>query len=108
MEILEDAGGYRGELTMGATEAPVEAVETGAGHMQVRVRMATGTLILRLAGDGDFMSGNWVLGARRGAVVATRTSSPTEEREGKDERFARHPVRTGRSSLPPHSAHDPS
>ena len=72
IEIRGSPGNYRGRLVVGGTEAAIGSVEVGAGHMNVRAIMPTGTLVLRLAGDGAFFSGNWVLGAQRGTVIAEK------------------------------------
>lgn len=72
MEIRGSPGNYRGRLVVGVTEVAIGSVEVGAGFMNVHADMPTGALVLRLAGDGAFFSGNWVLGAQRGTVIAEK------------------------------------
>ena len=63
---------YRGTLEVGGMSAVIEGVDAGADHMSVRATMPSGTLVLRLVGDGAFLSGNWVLGPQRGTVTAEK------------------------------------
>lgn len=99
MEISGEPGRWRGRLSVGQVVAVVRRVETGPGHMRVEADTDRGRLVLRLATDGDFFSGNWTLGRQRGAVVAEKRQ-PYEDGAG--------PVSTGRSSLLPHSDQEPS
>lgn len=112
MEIRGAPGAYRGRLEAGGLSADIVAVETGPGHMAVEADTGQGTVVLRLAVDDGFLSGNWVLGLRRGTVTAQRRgrqpagfgavagSGAVAESGG--------PVSTGRSSRPPHSDQEPS
>ena len=79
LEIRGSPDNYRGMLAVGATQAEVEAIEVGAGQMNIRARLPAGTLVLRLTGDARLMSGNWVLGNRRGTVVVARSPTPGPE-----------------------------
>ena len=72
MEIYGEPGEYRGRFSVGVVAAPIVLVEPGEGQLNVQVDVDTGRLTLRLVGDGSFLSGNWVLGQRRGTVVAER------------------------------------
>lgn len=106
MEIRGTPGAYRGRLEAGGLSADVMAVETGPGHMTVEADTGQGTIVLRLTVDGGFLSGNWVLGLRRGTMTAERT--------GGRPAVAGYvvgsggPVSNGRSLRPPHSDHEPS
>ena len=95
MEIQGEPGAYLGRVSVGGIAGRVVVVEPGEGHMSVQVEVDGGLMVLRLAGDGAFLSGNWILGRRRGAVVAERRAQGG-------------PVSTGRSLRPPHSDQDPS
>lgn len=99
MEISGETGAYLGRISVGGVVAVVRRVETGPGHMRVEADTDRGRLVLRLAGDGGYFAGNWILGVQRGAVVAEKPL-PYRRDAG--------PVSTGRSSRPPHSAHEPS
>lgn len=72
MEIRGAPGAYRGRLEAGGLSAEIVAVETGPGQMTVDADTGQGTIVLRLAVDDGFLSGNWVLGPRRGTVTAER------------------------------------
>ncbi len=95
MEIYGEPGAYLGRVSVGGVNGRIVLVEPGEGHMNVQVEVEGGRLVFRLAGDGAFLSGNWVMGERRGTVVAER-----HDYGG--------PVSTGRSLRPPHSDQDPS
>ena len=81
IEIRGEPRKYRGTLVLGTVAVVLESIETGAGILHLGANMPAGTLVLRLAGDGRCLSGNWVLGVQRGAVRA-------EKRGGGDERDA--------------------
>ncbi len=100
MEISLLRGGHGGTLAVGGTRAIIVAVEADADQMTVEAVAEGGRLILRLARDGETFSGNWVLGSQRGTVAARRLP-------GSPNRGYPSPS-TGRSSRPPHSAHEPS
>lgn len=72
MSIRGEPGAYRGALVAGDMTAVITGVEVGVDLMHVRATVGVGRLILRLAGDGHFLAGNWVMGTRRGTVTATR------------------------------------
>ena len=72
MEINGEPGAYLGRVSVGGVSGRIVLVEPGEGHMIVQVVVEAGRLVLRLAGDGAFLSGNWLMGERRGAVVAER------------------------------------
>lgn len=97
MDVRGAPGAYRGRLEAGGLSAEIVAVETGPGHMTVEADTGQGKVVLRLAVNDGFLSGNWVLGLRRGTVTAERRR-----------RQPGVPVSTGRSSRPPHSDHEPS
>lgn len=97
MEVRGAPGAFRGRLEAGGLSAEIVAVETAPGHMTVEADTGRGTVVLRLAVDAGFLSGNWVLGRRRGTVTA--------ERRGRQSGV---PTSTGRSSRPPHSDQEPS
>ena len=98
MEVRGEPGRYTGMINVGGVAARILTLEIGEDHMAVRASTRQRTLILRLARDGDFLSGNWVLGAQRGTIIANRR--PDQTSGG--------PVSIGRSLRPPHSDHDPS
>ncbi len=72
MEIRGEPGRHSGVIDIGSAPARILSVEVGDDHMNVRADMRRQTLILRLARDGDFLSGNWVLGVQRGTAVARK------------------------------------
>lgn len=72
LEIRGAPGTYRGRLEAGGLFAEIVAVETGPGQMTVDADTGQGTIVLRLAVHDGFLSGNWVLGPRRGTVTAER------------------------------------
>ncbi len=98
MDIRGEPGGYAGVITVGGVTARIVSVEAGDDHMAVHAIAAQGTLILRVAWDGESLSGNWILGAQRGTFVGRKR--PGQPSGG--------PVSIGRSGRPPHSDHDPS
>ena len=100
MEIRGKPGSYTGTIDVGAAAARILSLDVGEGYMTVRAELRRQTLILRLARDGDFLSGNWVLGAQRGTIVANKRPGQASGSGG--------PVSTGRSGRPPHSDQDPS
>ncbi len=112
MEIRGHPGHYRGILVAGGISARIDGVDTGEDHVRIGARTDHGSLILRLARDGDFLSGNWILGARRGTFTAEKHPQRRHGSGSPDsspgEPTAAGPVSTGRSSRLPHSDHDPS
>lgn len=72
MSIRGEPGAYRGALVAGGMTAVITGVDVDANQMHVRASVDFSTLVLRLAGDGHFLAGNWVMGTRRGTVTATR------------------------------------
>ncbi len=119
MEVYGEPGGYVGRVSVGGVNARIVLVEPGEGHMSVHVEVEGGLLLFRLAGDGAFLSGNWVMGERRGTVAAKRRRD--DGRRGPTRMSRRSnapgtysadrlggPVSTGRSLRPPHSDQDPS
>lgn len=72
MEIRGEEGSYTGLLSAGAMAAALRSVEVGPGHMQIEADTGQGIVILRLAADGRFLSGNWVMGERRGTFTAEK------------------------------------
>ena len=98
MDIRGEPGSYTGMIALGSAAARILSLEVGEDHMNVRADMRQQTLILRLARDGDYLSGNWVLGGQRGTIVANKR--PNQTSGG--------PVSIGRSSRPPHSDQAPS
>ena len=72
MEISLLSGGHGGTLAVGGTQGMIVVVMAVAGQMTVEAVVQGGRLILRLARDGDYFSGNWILGSQRGTVVAQR------------------------------------
>lgn len=72
MSIRGEPGAYRGALVAGGMTAVITGVEVDGNLMHVRATVGVGRLTLRLAGDGHFLAGNWVMGTRRGTVTATR------------------------------------
>lgn len=118
MEIRGAPGAYRGRLEAGGLSAEIVAVETGPGQMTVDADTGQGMIVLRLAVDDDILSGNWVLGPRRGTVTAERrgrqpampgdsTGSGSVAASGFIVATGG-PVSVGRSFRPPHSDHEPS
>lgn len=76
MTVRGIPGAYRGTLSAGGVSAEIRRVEVGNGDVNIRAETAAGMLILRLLRDGSYLTGNWVLGERRGTVVAQRRESP--------------------------------
>lgn len=72
MEIYGEPGAYLGRVEVGGLNGRIVLVEPGEGHVSVQVEVEGSRLVLRLAGDGGFLSGNWVMGGRRGTAVAER------------------------------------
>ncbi len=72
MEIRGEPGRYTGMIAIGSVQVRVVSIEAGADHLTVRAATNERTLILRLARDGDFFSGNWVLGGQRGTIVGNK------------------------------------
>lgn len=98
MEIRGEPGGYTGMINITGVAARVTNLEAGEDHMTVHAITGEHPLILRLARDGDFLSGNWILGPQRGTIIANKRSDQSSGG----------PVSIGRSSRPPHSDQDPS
>ncbi len=82
MLIRGQPGAYTGRVAVGATVAQIRFVEVGPGQLNVRAAMPSGTLILRLTRDADYLAGNWVLGSRRGTVTATKRRQEPGAGEG--------------------------
>lgn len=72
MEIYGEPGGYLGRVSVGSVNGRILLVEPGEGGLTVQVDVEGGRLVFRLAGDPSYLSGNWVMGGRRGTVVAER------------------------------------
>ena len=73
MTIRGIPGAYRGTLAAGGVSAEIRRVEVGDGDVNIRAETTGGMLlILRLLRDGSYLTGNWVLGERRGTFVAQR------------------------------------
>lgn len=72
MTIEGEPGAYRGALVAGRMTARIIGVEVGENLVHVTAAVESGRLVLRLAGDESFLSGNWVMGTRRGTVTASR------------------------------------
>ena len=72
MTIEGQPGAYRGALVAGRMTARIIGVEVGVNLVHVTATVESGRLVLRLAGDESFLSGNWVMGTRRGTVTASR------------------------------------
>ncbi|MGI9626221.1 MAG: hypothetical protein ACR2QM_05240 [Longimicrobiales bacterium] len=70
MTIRGVPGDYRGTLDAGGVSAEIHSVEVGEDNLNVQAQTTRGVLILRLARDGGFLSGNWVLADRRGTFSA--------------------------------------
>lgn len=98
MEIRGEPGSYTGTIAVGTVGARIVSVEAGADHMTVHAATSERTLILRLARDGDFFSGNWVLGRQRGTIIGNKRPGQSSGA----------PASIGRSLRPPHSDQDPS
>lgn len=98
MEIRGEPATYTGLIDIGGVAARILSLEVGEDHMTVRATTSQRPLILRLARDENFLSGNWILGRQRGTIVARKR--PDHPSGG--------PVSIGRSFRPPHSDHDPS
>ena len=117
MEIIGKPGFYSGRLSVGGFVGAVRSVETGLGHMLVEVEAPGGVVVLRLATDGQFFSGNWVMGEQRGTATADRRQPHQDKpRRHQGARYEDVPLRpvfagplsTGRSLRSPHSDHEPS
>lgn len=74
MRIHGAEGNYRGTLSIGGMSATVRRVEVGEGTFEAELQTPSGTLVLRLVGDESFLTGNWLLGGRRGTFTAERVS----------------------------------
>ena len=98
MEIRGEPGGYTGLINITGVAARVTSLEAGEDHMTVHATARQTNLILRLVWDGEFLSGNWILGAQRGTFLGRKR--PGQHSGGT--------VSTGRSGRPPHSDQDPS
>lgn len=98
MDIRGEPGRYTGMIAVGSVAARIVTVDAGEDHMTVHATARQSNLILRLAWDGEFLSGNWILGAQRGTFVGRK--SPGQPSGG--------PASIGRSVRPPHSDQDPS
>ncbi|NNF26077.1 MAG: hypothetical protein HKN73_02490 [Gemmatimonadetes bacterium] len=72
MTIRGVPGDYRGTLSIPGVSAEIGEVDVEGGDLQLRARTERGMLILRLLRDGDFLSGNWILGEQRGTFAAER------------------------------------
>ena len=72
MEIYGEPGGYLGRVSVGGVSGRILLVEPGEGGLTVQVDVEGGRLVFRLAGEASYLSGNWVMGGRRGSVVAER------------------------------------
>jgi hypothetical protein len=72
MTIRGIPGDYRGTLSIPGVSAEIGDIDVGAEDLQLRARTERGTLILRLLRDGNFLSGNWILGEQRGTFAAER------------------------------------
>lgn len=96
--IPDEPGSYTGVITVGSVTARIVNVDAGDDHMTVQAIASQGTLILRLAWDGEYLSGNWILGPQRGTFLGRK--QPGHPSGG--------PVSTGRSARPPHSDQEPS
>lgn len=98
MDIRGEPGRYTGMIAVGSVAARIVNVEAGEDHMTVHATARQTNLILRLAWDGESLSGNWILGAQRGTFLGRKR--PGQQSGGS--------VSTGRSGRPPHSDQDPS
>lgn len=96
--IRGEPGSYTGVITVGSVTARIVNVDAGDDHMTVHAIASQGTLILRLAWDGEYLSGNWILGPQRGTFMGRKR--PGQPSGG--------PVSIGRSARPPHSDQEPS
>ncbi len=110
MHIRGEPGRYAGIIAIGGVSARIVNVEVGEDHMTVQASTTSSAgggraLILRLARDEDFFSGNWILGVQRGAIVGTRRSDPASVQALYPPGG---PLAIGTSSRPPHSDQDPS
>lgn len=76
MTIRGVPGDYRGTLSIPGVSTEIGDVEVTADDLQLRARTQRGMLILRLLRDGDFLSGNWILGEQRGTFAAARRQAP--------------------------------
>ena len=75
MSIRGTPGSYRGVLAAGGISAEIRSVDVGTGNMNVRGETTGGSIVIRLVRDGDFFSGNWLYGDRRGTFTAQRRPS---------------------------------
>lgn len=98
MDIRGEPGNYTGMMAVGSVAARIVNVDAGQDHMTVHATTRQTNLILRLVWDGEFLSGNWILGAQRGTFVG---------RKRRDQQSGG-PVSIGRSGRAPHSDQDPS
>lgn len=75
MQIRGEPGRYVGTVAVGGISGRIVRVVSDVGQLDVDVDTDAGRLVLRLAGSGATLTGNWVLGGRRGTVVAERSRS---------------------------------
>ena len=75
MEIRGEPDRYVGTVAVGGISGRIVKVMSGVGQLVVDVDTHAGRLVFRLAGDGSTLSGNWLLGERRGTVAAQRSRS---------------------------------
>ena len=76
MTIHGSPGAYRGTLALPSGPTPLEKVRVGTGRLDIEAELPSGRLIVRLVRDGTHLSGNWVLGSRRGTFTANRQPDP--------------------------------
>lgn len=72
LEIYGEPGAYLGRVSVGGVNGRIILVEPGEGRISIQVEVEGGRLVFRLAGDSAYLSGNWVMGGRRGTAVAER------------------------------------
>lgn len=72
LEIYGEPGEYLGSVSVGGVSGRIILVEPGEGRISIQVEVEGGRLVFRLAGDAGYLSGNWVMGGRRGTAVAER------------------------------------
>ena len=75
MEIRGEPGRYVGTVAVGGISGRIVKVMAGVGQLVVDVDTHAGRLVLRLVGGDATLTGNWVLGERRGTIVAERAES---------------------------------
>ena len=75
MEIRGEPERYVGTLAIGGISGRIVRVMSDVGQLVVDVDTQAWLLLLRLAGSGSTLTGHWVLGERRGTVVAERSRS---------------------------------